>query len=147
MRLRDKTRVPDSDDEDMPFEDKLLQLLRPGDTYEIRPRSLRICWWAFGSMDGEDGLSRRKIARWTLPDDLPLVRQQEEDETDEVSHRLRDFVDLHDVNRLASRPFYDGEQIPDIGKMRSEGWVFGEPKAGLEMSCGQENYARFTITQ
>lgn len=145
--LRDKTRVPDPRGDDMPFEDKLLLLLRPGDTYEIEPRSLQISWWAFGSMDGEDGLRRRKIARWTLPDDIPLVREPGDDETDEVSHRLRDLVDLHNVNRLASRPTYNGEQIPDIRQMRSEGWVFGEPEAGLEMRCEQEDYARFTITE
>ncbi|KAF2854223.1 hypothetical protein T440DRAFT_270729 [Plenodomus tracheiphilus IPT5] len=129
-----------------PIEEKMKRFLRPGDTYKIVPDNLRIQWWTFGSLEGGEGLENKKIARWSLPDKLSLVRKPGEDETDEVAHGLLDWVDLHNVNSLSSRSAVENEQIPDIAKMRSEGWVFGEPKAGLEMTVkNKEEGAQFTI--
>lgn len=131
---------------DESVQDKLLRLLRPGDSYKIVPSDLSIRWWAFGSLEGETGLRSKKIARWTLPDDLPLEREPGEDETDEIAHRLRDLVDLHDVNHLSSRSAVEGEERPDIGAMRSEGWVFGEPAGALVMTAeDHEKGAIFAI--
>ncbi|ETS83870.1 hypothetical protein PFICI_05746 [Pestalotiopsis fici W106-1] len=133
---------------DESVQDKLLRLLRPGDSYKIVPSDLGIRWWAFGSLDGENGLREKKIARWTFPDDLPLVREPGEDETDEIALRLRDLVDLHDVNHLSSRSAVEGEQRPRIGIMHSEGWVFGEPQRALVLVFeGQEKGAIFTIDE
>ncbi|KAK6193480.1 hypothetical protein LQW54_012418 [Pestalotiopsis sp. IQ-011] len=136
-------------DKDESVQDKLIRLLRPGDSYKVVVRDLSIRWWAFGSLHGEDGLrSKNKIARWTFPDDLPLVRKPGEDETDEVAHRLRDLVDLHDVNHLSSRSAVEGEQRPDIRAMRCEGWVFGEPAGSLVMTAeDQDEGAIFTIKE
>lgn len=136
-------------DKDELVQDKLLRLLRPGDSYKVVPRDLSVRWWAFGSLDGEDGLRRKnKIARWTFPDDLPLVREPGEDETNEIAHKLRDLVDLHDVNHLSSRSAVDGEHRPDIRAMRSEGWVFGEPAGSLVMTAeDKEKGATFTIKE
>ncbi|KAK6836256.1 hypothetical protein PG987_006751 [Apiospora arundinis] len=132
-------------------QDKLLRLLRPGDTYEITPGKLSICWWAFGSLGNEDGVGdekkKTKVARWTLPDDLPLVRAPGMDETEDVAHRLRDLVDLHDVNYLSSRSAVEGEQRPVVKDMRSGGWVFGEPEAGLKMVAKDQEAAAFTISE
>jgi hypothetical protein len=129
-------------------QDKLLRLLRPGDSYKIVPSDLAIRWWTFGSLDGNNGLRKKKIARWTFPDDLPLVREPGEDETDEIAQRLRDLVDLHDVNHLSSRSTVEGEQRPVIGPMRSEGWVFGEPEGALVMAAeDQGEGAIFTINE
>ncbi|CBY00832.1 hypothetical protein IAQ61_011743 [Plenodomus lingam] len=128
------------------LEEKMKRFLRPGDTYKIVPDNLRIQWWTFGSLDGGDGIGKKKIARWSLPDDLPLVREPGQDETDEVAHGLRDWIDLHDVNKLSSRSAVENEQKPDIARMRSEGWVFGEPKTGLVMTAeNQEHGAQFTV--
>jgi hypothetical protein len=56
-------------------------------------------------------------------------------------------VDLHDVNKLSSRSAVEDEEVPDIAKMRADGWVFGEPKDGLEMiAVNKEVGAQFTIT-
>ncbi|KAK7948077.1 uncharacterized protein PG986_008963 [Apiospora aurea] len=145
---------------DEPVRDKLLRFLRPGDVYMIAPSShLRSCWWAFGSLEddgeeeegpGEKGekKKKRKVARWTLPDDLPLVRAPGMDETEDVARRLRDLVDLHDVNRLSSRSAVEGEQRPVVRDMRAEGWVFGEPEAGLTMvTAKDQGEAVFTITE
>lgn len=132
--------------EDESLEDKMKRLLRRGDTYKIVPRKESIAWWTFGSLEGEDGLMTKKFARWSLPDDLPLVRSPGTEETDEMAHRLRDWVDLHNVNKLSSRSAIEDEQIPDIGEMRSEGWVFGEPNAGLRLTTeNKEQGAQFTI--
>ncbi|KAI0405283.1 hypothetical protein F4802DRAFT_563801 [Xylaria palmicola] len=74
--------------------DKMRRFLRPGDTYRIAAGKLGVNWWAFGALEGEDGLmKKKKIARWTFPDDLPLVREPGDDETEDVAHRLRDLVD------------------------------------------------------
>ncbi|KAI4597073.1 hypothetical protein KJ359_004584 [Pestalotiopsis sp. 9143b] len=134
---------------DESVQDKLARLLRPGDSYKVVARDLSIRWWTFGLLDGEDGMMRKnKIARWTIPDDLPLVREPGEDETDEIAHRLRDLVDLHDVNYLSSRSAVEGEQRPDIRAMRSEGWVFGEPAGSLVMAAeDQDEGAIFTIKE
>jgi hypothetical protein len=121
------------------------RLLQLGDTYKIVPGHLRIQWWTFGSLEGDEGLKKKRIARWSLPDDLALVRNSGEDETKEMAHRLCDWVDLHNVNKLSSRSTVENEQIPDIGKMRLEGWVFGEPSTGLEMTLGNKEGAQFTI--
>jgi hypothetical protein len=124
-------------------QDKLSQFLRPGDTYRIAPSDLSIRWWTFGSLEG---LKKGKIARWTLPNDVSLVREPGEDETDAVAHRLRDLVDLHDVNSLSSRSAVENEQRPDVREMRSEGWVFGEPEASLAIVAeGKGREATFTI--
>lgn len=132
--------------EDEPIEDKIKRFLRPGDTYKIVPDNLRIKWWTFGSLEGKEELKKKKIARWSLPDDLPLVREPGQDETDEVAHGLRDWVDLHDVSGLSSRSAVENEQIPNIRMMRSEGWVFGQPKSGLQMTAENiETGAQFTI--
>ncbi|KAK7960388.1 hypothetical protein PG988_011602 [Apiospora saccharicola] len=135
-------------------QDKLLRLLRPGDTYRIWPGSMTICWWSFGSLEDEagDGLDdkkkKKKVARWTLPDGLPLVRAPGVDETEDVAHRLVDLVDHHNVNFLSSRSAVEDEQIPVIKDMRAEGWVFGEPRAGLKMVVrDQGGEAVFTITE
>ncbi|KAK7993921.1 hypothetical protein PG989_007302 [Apiospora arundinis] len=137
---------------DEPVQEKLLRLLRPGDTYKITTGKLSICWWAFGSLGNEGGVGdeekkKKKVARWILPDDLPLVRAPGMDETEEVGHRLRDLVDLHDVNYLSSRSAVEGEQRPVVKKMRSEGWVFGEPEAGLTMVAKDQEPAAFTISE
>jgi hypothetical protein len=127
-------------------QDKISQFLRPGDTYKIVPSDLSIRWWAFGSLEGKEGLRKGKIARWTLPNDLSLVREPGEDETDEVAHKLRDLVDLHNVNYLSSRSAVENEQRPDVREMRSKGWVFGEPQANLAMVTeGKGREATFTI--
>ncbi|KAK7909012.1 hypothetical protein PG985_014890 [Apiospora marii] len=137
-------------------QDKLLRLLRPGDTYRISPGTMSICWWSFGSLEDEEAEGetdekkekKKKVARWTLPDDLPLVRAPGVDETEDVAHRLVDLVDHHDVNYLSSRSAVENEQIPVIKDMRAEGWVFGEPQAGLEMVVkDQGGEAVFTITE
>lgn len=139
-------RGPQHDDPST-IETKMIRFLRPGDTYSIRPWNLEPAWWAFGSLEGEGGLRTKKIARWTLPDDIPLVRGEGEDETDEVSHRLRDLVDLHEVNYLRTRSCVEDEDIPDIRKMRADGWVFGEPTSGLSIVLDNEHReATFTIT-
>ncbi|KAK8057099.1 hypothetical protein PG996_011036 [Apiospora saccharicola] len=140
--------------QDESVQDKLLRLLRPGDTYRIWPGSMTICWWSFGSLEDEagDGLDdkkkKKKVARWTLPDGLPLVRAPGVDETEDVAHRLVDLVDHHNVNFLSSRSAVEDEQIPVIKDMRAEGWVFGEPRAGLKMVVrDQGGEAVFTITE
>ncbi|KAK8039370.1 hypothetical protein PG993_007781 [Apiospora rasikravindrae] len=141
-----------------PVQEKLLRLLRPGDVYKITPITrLSVSWWTFGSLwDDDEGLSiekkkekkKRKVARWTLPDDLPLVREPGMDETGEVAHRLRDLVDLHDVNHLNSRSAVEDEQRPVVKDMRAEGWVFGEPEAGLTMvTAKDQGVAVFTISE
>ncbi|KAI1332647.1 hypothetical protein F5Y16DRAFT_393954 [Xylariaceae sp. FL0255] len=135
-------------DKNESLQDKLTRFLRPGDTYEIEARDLGIRWWAFGSLQDEDGLKGKKISRWTLPDDLSLVREPGEDETEEAVSRLRDLVDLHDVNYLSSRSAVDGERMPDIKQMRSSGWVFGEPESRLVMIPEHERTeATFTIAK
>lgn len=134
---------------------KLRRLLRPGDAYRIRPGTMSICWWSFGRLAGEEGdegagekRKKKKVARWTLPDDLPLVREPGMDETEDVAHRLVDLVDRHNVNFLSSRSAVEDEQIPVIKDMRAEGWVFGEPQAGLKMVVkDREGEAVFTITE
>jgi hypothetical protein len=126
--------------------DKMERFLRRGDTYKIVPDNSRLEWWTFGTLEDEEGRGKKKFARWSLPDDMALVREPGEDETDEVAHRLRDRVDRHDVNYLSSRSAVEDEQIPDIGKMPAEGWVFGEPNSGLEMVAeNKEEGAQFTI--
>ncbi|KAK8130591.1 hypothetical protein PG999_002971 [Apiospora kogelbergensis] len=136
-------------DSEEPVPDKLLRFLRPGDTYKIRPSTLKIDWWAFGSLGDKGGPGGKieKVARWTLPDDLPLVRAPGADETEDVAHRLRDLVDLHNVNKLSSRSAVDDEQRPVVAAMRSEGWVFGEPEAGLTMVAKEQGEATFTIIE
>ncbi|KAF1974717.1 hypothetical protein BU23DRAFT_579500 [Bimuria novae-zelandiae CBS 107.79] len=90
----------------------------------------------------------KKIARWTLPDELSLDREPDEDETEEIACKLRDLVDHHVVNSLSSRGAVEDEQKPDIGRMRSEGWGFGEPEAGLVMVVADEGEeATFTIVE
>ncbi|KAK7755404.1 hypothetical protein SLS62_002631 [Diatrype stigma] len=129
-------RLPSLDGgEEEDVRDKLRRLLRPGDAYRIAPSDLGIRWWAFGSLSQE--LRDKKIARWSLPDDLPLVRGPGEDETEDVARRLQDLVDLHDVNYLSSRSAVEGEERPVVARMRAEGWVFGEPPTGLELVCAE----------
>lgn len=134
-----------------PVEEKLRRLLRVGDTYKIVPSDMGIRWWAFGALDDESpgGLKGKKIARWTFPDRLPLVREPGEDETDEVAHELRDLVDLHDVNYLSSRSAVEGEQRPVVREMRSDRWAFGEPECrlALRMSVGGDEGATFSIKE
>lgn len=133
---------------DESVQDKLLRFLRPGDTYRIVPGDLSIRWWAFDSIEDDRGVGTKKVARWTLPDDLSLVREPGEDETDEVAHRLRDLVDLHDVNYLSSRSAVDGEERPVIRRDRLEGWVFGEPEGGLAMVADDaDKEATFTVIE
>lgn len=135
-------------DPDESVQDKLLRLLRPGDSYRIWPESMSICWWSFGSLEDDEEGPKKKVARWTLPDDLPLVRAPGMDETEDVAHRLVDLVDHHNVNYLSSRSAVEDEQIPVIKDMRAEGWVFGEPRAGLKMAVkDQGGEAVFTITE
>lgn len=146
FELPPKRLVQRLGNKDESVQDKLLRFLRPGDTYKIVPSDLGIRWWAFGSLEGEAGLRTKKIARWTFPNDLSLVREPGQDETDEVEHKLRDLVDLHDVNYLSSRSAVENEQRPVISKMRSEGWVFGEPENGLTIVAeDEEKEAVFTI--
>jgi hypothetical protein len=77
---------------------------------------------------------------------MPLVREPGSDETDEVAHQLCDWVDLHNVNKLSSRSAVGDEEVPDIRRMRADGWVFGEPNNGLEMvATNKEEGAHFTI--
>lgn len=134
-------------DKDETVENKFLRLLRPGDAYKIEPSDLGIRWWAFGSLEGQEGI-KKKVARWSLPNDLSLDRKVGEDETEEIAQRLKDFVDLHDVNHLSSRSAVEGEQRPVIRKLRSEGWIFGEPKSGLAIvNETQGEGAVFTITE
>ncbi|KAI1748762.1 hypothetical protein F4782DRAFT_515643 [Xylaria castorea] len=133
---------------DETVEDKMKRFLRPEDTYKIAAAKLGVNWWTFGSLEGEDGLLKKKIARWTFPDDLSLVREPGDDETDDVAHSLRDLVDLHNVNSLSSRSAVEGEQRPVVREMRGEGWVFGEPEAGLDMVREPaEREASFTIVE
>jgi hypothetical protein len=133
-------------DKNESVEDKMQRFLRPGDTYKIVPENLRLQWWTFGSLGNKEGRENTKVARWSLPDDMLLVREPGEDETDEVAHRLGDWVDLHDVNKLSSRSAVEDEQVPDIGKMRADGWVFGETQSGLELTAAnKEEGAQFTI--
>lgn len=128
-----------------PLYEKMKRFLRAGDTYKITPDNLRISWWTFGTFEDDKG-NDKKIARWSLPDDLPLTRDPADDETEEMAHRLCDSVDLHNVNKLSSRSAVDNEQIPNVGKMRREGWIFGEPNAGLEMRVdGNGHEAQFSI--
>jgi hypothetical protein len=127
------------------LEEKMKRFLRPGDTYKILPENLRIPWWTFGSLRDERG-DEKKVARWSFPGDLPLTRDPADDETEETAHRLCDGVDLHNVNKLSSRSAVDDEPIPKIGKMRGEGWIFGEPNDGLEMRVENDGHkAQFTI--
>jgi hypothetical protein len=127
-------------------EDKMKRFLRPGDTYKIVPDNLRLQWWTFGALDDKEGRGKVKVARWSLPDDMPLVRESGSDETDEVAHQLCDWVDLHNVNKLSSRSAVEDEEVPDIRRMRADGWVFGEPNNGLEMvATNKEEGAHFTI--
>ncbi|KAI0384293.1 hypothetical protein F5Y04DRAFT_248080 [Hypomontagnella monticulosa] len=129
-------------DENESLEDKMSRFLRPGDTYRIVPSDLNIRWWAFGSLENPN----TKVSRWTFPNDLPLVREPGDDETDEVARKLKDLVDLHDVNHLNSRSAVEGEERPVVRKMRQEGWVFGEPEAGLKMTVENEGKGgEFTI--
>lgn len=131
---------------DEPVQDKLLRFLRPGDTYKIVSSDRYIRWWAFGSLDNGGSLKGKKIARWSLPDDMPLAREPGVDETEEVAHKLRDLVDLHNVNSLSSRSCVEDEQVPDIRTMRAEGWAFGEPEAGLQLVAeGKDGEATFTV--
>jgi hypothetical protein len=133
-------------DKNESVEEKMKRFLRQGNVYRIVADNLRLQWWAFGTLEDADGQGSRKVARWSLPNDMPLVREPGADETDEVMRRLEDWVDLHDVNSLSSRSAVENEQVPDIGKMRSDGWVFGEPKSGLEMFAeNKEQGAQFTI--
>lgn len=113
--------------------DKLRRLLQPGAAYRIAPIDLGIRWWAFGSLNQE--LRDKKISRWSLPDNLPLVRGPDEDETEDVARRLQDLVDLHDINHLSSRSAVEGEERPVVAQMRAAGWVFGEPPTGLDLVC------------
>jgi hypothetical protein len=131
---------------DESIESKMKRFLRPGETYRIVPDNLRLQWWTFGSLEDEEGRGKVKVARWSLPDDMPLVREPGSDETDEVKHQLCDWVDLHNVNKLSSRSAVEDEEVPDIAKMRADGWVFGEPNDGLEMiAVNKEVGAQFTI--
>lgn len=133
---------------DESVQDKLHRFLRPGDVYKVAPSNLRLNWWAFGSLDDEASLKGKRIARWTLPDELSLERRPGEDETDEVACKLVDLVDLHNVNSLSSRSAVEDEQKPDIGRMRAEGWVFGEPEGGLVMVAADEDgEATFTVVE
>lgn len=124
--------------EEEDLRDKLRRLLRPGDAYRIAPSDLGVRWWAFGGSSQQELRGDRKIARWSLPDDLPLVRGPGEGETEDVARRLQDLVDLHDVNHLSSRSAVEGEERPVVARMRAQGWVFGEPPAGLELVCAEE---------
>ncbi|KAK8058424.1 hypothetical protein PG994_008872 [Apiospora phragmitis] len=48
-------------DKDERVQDKLLRLLRPGDTYKITPNDFEsIKWWSFGSLGVEEGLGEKK---------------------------------------------------------------------------------------
>jgi hypothetical protein len=126
--------------------EKMKRFLRQGDVYKIVAEDLRLQWWTFGTLEDADGVSCKKVARWSLPNDMPLVREPGEDETGEVAHKLENWVYRHDVNTLSSRSAVENEQIPDVGKMRAEGWVFGEPNSGLEMVAeNKEQGAQFTI--
>lgn len=147
-RLRSLTAAEDGGEEgkEEDVRDKLRRLLQPGDVYRIAPSDLGLRWWAFGSLSGE--LRDKKISRWSLPDDLPLVRGPGEDETGDVARRLQDLVDLHDVNHLSSRSAVEGEERPVVAQMRAEGWVFGEPPTGLDLVCAEgKDQAVFEIVK
>jgi hypothetical protein len=52
------------------------------------------------------------------------------------------------VNKLSSRSAVEGEEKPDIKKMREEGWVFGEPPGLLKMIAQDEDkVATFKIVE
>ncbi|KAI1177024.1 hypothetical protein F4777DRAFT_544306 [Nemania sp. FL0916] len=130
------------------LEDKLVRFLRPGDSYKIEPQKKRIVWWSFGALEGEEGLMKKRLSRWSLPDDLPLVREPGADETDDVANKLEDLVDHHNINQLHIRSCYEGEQKPVVREMRRDGWVFGEPSSGLVMTYDPAApNAVFTITE
>lgn len=126
-------------------EAKLLRYLRPGDTYGIPPPSvvdLKPERWAFGSLEGEEGLRKKMVTRRSFPDDLPLVRAEGDDETDEVAKNMKDYVQRCRVNLRT------GERKPNIREMRCEGWVFGEPQAGIVMTVDEEHSdATFALTE
>ncbi|KAI8629104.1 hypothetical protein F5Y19DRAFT_433980 [Xylariaceae sp. FL1651] len=48
-------------------QDKLARFLRPGDTYKIEASDLGIRWWAFESLQDEDGLKGKKSVALDLP--------------------------------------------------------------------------------
>jgi hypothetical protein len=49
---------------------------------------------------------------------------------------------------LSSRSAVEGEEKPDIKKMREEGWVFGEPPGLLKMIAQDEDkVATFKIVE
>lgn len=129
-------------------QEKLLHYPRPGDVYKIVPRDLSIRWWAFGSLDDETSLKGKKIARWTLPNELALDRGPGEDETEEVARKLKDLVNPHNVNSPSSRSAAEGEQIPNIRQTRPDGWVFGEPEAGLVIiTTAEDRTATFRVVE
>ena len=135
-------------DDSTSLQEKLEHFLRVGDTYQVWPGDLSIRWWAFGSLEDPEGLKGKKISRFSFPDDLGLDREKGADESEEVVSKMQDLIDLHNVNKLSSRSAVEGEEKPDIKKMREEGWVFGEPPGLLKMIAQDEDkVATFKIVE
>jgi hypothetical protein len=70
--------------------------------------------------DPED-LKGKKISRFSFSDDLGLDREKGVDKSEEVVSKMQDLIDLHNVNKLSLRSAVEGEEKPDIKKMREEG--------------------------
>ena len=99
-------------------------------------------------MEDPEGLKGKKISRFSFSDDLGLDREKGADESEEVVSKMQDLIDLHNVNKLSSRSAVEGEEKPDIKKMREEGWVFGEPPGLLKMIAQDEDkVATFKIVE
>lgn len=112
------------------LEEKLADF-KSGERFAIKVEYRYMGWWTWGSLDTD--LKSKKFARWSFPEELPLNRAPEDDETEEMSHRLEDPVDGHDVNHLSSASAVENEDVPNIRQMRREGWIFGEPTDGIEV--------------
>jgi hypothetical protein len=135
-------------DDSTSLQEKLEHSLRVGDTYHVCPGDLSIRWWSFGSLEDPEGLKGKKISRFSFSDDLGLDREKGADESEEVVSKMQDLIDLHNVNKLSSRSAVEGEEKPDIKKMREEGWVFGEPPGLLKMIAQDEDkVATFKIVE
>ena len=135
-------------DDSTSLQEKLQHFLRVGDTYRVWPGDLSIRWWSFGSLEDPEGLKGKKISRFSFSDDLGLDRERGADESEEAVSKMQDLIDLHNVNKLSSRSAVEGEEKPDIKKMREEGWVFGEPPGLLKMIAQDEDkVATFKIVE
>lgn len=124
------------------FEEQLKRF-EAGQRFKIEADMSVGVWWTWGSL--QHGLKDKQFSRWSLPDDLPLVREPGQDEGDEVDSRLRDIVDHKDVGsiigqwNLPGTPDPDDEEPPRVKEMRIAGWVFGEPVTGLEIVCDHQS--------